>query len=153
MLAVFWDSYGVFSHDRACNIMPGNVQSAYMVMARAKVTTSWYRHIRYTKEFRLVHIVYRSWEHGGRKTVNKSRDDRNFVSNVNWVSRDYAGLDAILNNSASIARNTRPQLCTFLPDRAVDSRPLHFTLWIDNYTSIILKVEVYAVCCQHLRRI
>lgn len=59
--------------------------------------------------------------------------------------QDYAILPAILNNSTRITCNTRPQFSTLFSNRPIDSTPLHLSLWIDNNSSVILKIEIHTI--------
>jgi hypothetical protein len=46
-----------------------------------------------------------------------------------------------LADGARVGRNLGPKLSSLLRDGASDSRALHFTLRVDNHTSIVLKVD------------
>lgn len=50
-----------------------------------------------------------------------------------------------LHDNTGVGSNTRPELSSLLPNRASDGGSLHFTLVVDNHTSVVLKVEVDTV--------
>lgn len=50
-------------------------------------------------------------------------------------------MEGDLNDGTGAGSDTGPQICALLTDGAGDGRALHFTLGVDNDTSVVLKVD------------
>lgn len=57
----------------------------------------------------------------------------------------YKGHEECLDNDTGVGSNSWPQVSTFLGNWTSDGRTLHFTLRVDNNTSIVFEVQVSTI--------